>query len=111
MTYTNAEREWMPDGVTELPWEWWTSNSFRRLSGADGKDGGVAFAFNNPADKHPDICINEQDARYIVTCANEMPRVLALLARYRNETPLGHQPHMIAHEVDALLADLREKLK
>lgn len=26
-----------------------------------------------------------------------------LLARYRNETPLGHQPHMIAHEVDKAL--------
>ena len=28
----------------------------------------------------------------------------ALLRRYRNETPLGHQPHMIAQEVDAALA-------
>lgn len=26
-----------------------------------------------------------------------------LLRRYRTETPLGHQPHMIAHEVDAIL--------
>lgn len=26
-----------------------------------------------------------------------------LLRRYRNETPLGNQPHMIAHKVDALL--------
>ena len=24
-----------------------------------------------------------------------------------NETPLGHQPHMIAHEVDAALAAAR----
>lgn len=27
-----------------------------------------------------------------------------LLMRYRNETPLGHQPHMIANEVDEALA-------
>lgn len=27
----------------------------------------------------------------------------ALLVRYRTETPLGHQPHMIAHVVDELL--------
>lgn len=27
-----------------------------------------------------------------------------LLIRYRNETPIGHQPHMIAHEVDNALA-------
>ena len=26
-----------------------------------------------------------------------------LLSRYRKETPLGNQPHMIAEEVDALL--------
>ena len=31
---------------------------------------------------------------------------VALLRRYRNETPLGHQPHMIAHEADATLAAL-----
>jgi len=28
----------------------------------------------------------------------------ALLKRYRTETPLGHQPHMIAHKVDEILA-------
>ena len=28
----------------------------------------------------------------------------SLLARYRDETPLGHQPHMIAHQVDVALA-------
>ena len=26
-----------------------------------------------------------------------------MLIRYRNEVPLGHQPHMIAHEVDAAM--------
>jgi len=30
-------------------------------------------------------------------------RLKALLMRYRTETPLGHQPHMIAHAVDATL--------
>ena len=29
---------------------------------------------------------------------------LRLLKRYRTETPLGHQPHMIAHEADAAIA-------
>lgn len=33
----------------------------------------------------------------------EIERLRALLARYREETPLGHQPHMIAHEVDKAL--------
>lgn len=34
---------------------------------------------------------------------DENDTLRALLTRYRNETPLGHQPHMIAHEVDAAL--------
>ena len=34
----------------------------------------------------------------------ENARLRGLLRRYRAETPLGHQPHMIAHEVDAALA-------
>lgn len=33
----------------------------------------------------------------------EIKRLRALLARYRDETPLGNQPHMIADEVDAAL--------
>lgn len=32
-------------------------------------------------------------------------RLAEALRRYRNEVPLGHQPHMLAHEVDALLRD------
>jgi hypothetical protein len=35
--------------------------------------------------------------------ASEIDRLLALLRRYRTETPLGHQPRMIAHEVDEVL--------
>lgn len=34
----------------------------------------------------------------------EVQRLTAFLRRYRDEVPLGHQPHMIAHEVDAALA-------
>ena len=30
--------------------------------------------------------------------------LLALVKRYRTETPIGHQPHMIAHEADAAIA-------
>lgn len=38
----------------------------------------------------------------------ELVRLRSLLARYRNETPLGHQPHMIAEEVDAALTQPTE---
>ena len=33
------------------------------------------------------------------------------LKRYRNETPLGNQPHMIAHEVDSFLSTIKESEK
>lgn len=36
--------------------------------------------------------------------AEQRAELLTLLKRYRNEVPLGNQPHMIAHVVDALLA-------
>lgn len=39
----------------------------------------------------------------------ENKRLRALLRRYRTETPLGHQPHMIAHEVDEALALYEQK--
>ena len=36
---------------------------------------------------------------------------LALLHRYRTETPLGHQPHMIANLADEAIAKLDEILE
>ena len=44
--------------------------------------------------------MNEANARLIAAA----PELLALVKRYRAETPLGHQPHMIAHEADAVIA-------
>lgn len=34
-----------------------------------------------------------------------------IITRYRSETPLGNQPHMIADKADRLLAKLREQEK
>ncbi|ANN66435.1 hypothetical protein [Bordetella bronchialis] len=36
-------------------WEWWTSNSYRRLTFKRGRDGGALHAFKNPADGWPDV--------------------------------------------------------
>lgn len=41
----------------------------------------------------------------MVAAADENARLKSLLRRYRCETPLGHQPHMIAAEVDAALKE------
>ena len=48
--------------------------------------------------------IEPEHAAHIVRCVNSHDALVALLTRYRNETPIGHQPHMIAHEVDEALA-------
>ena len=37
----------------------------------------------------------------------EAAALRVLLLRYRNEVPLGHQPHMIAHLVDAAIDQAR----
>ena len=34
---------------------------------------------------------------------SQLTEAVRLLRRYRTETPLGHQPHMIAGDVDAVL--------
>lgn len=54
-----------------------------------------------------------EQAKRIAALEAENEKLRALLARYRNETPLGHQPHMIAHEVDEALreAGIGEEVK
>lgn len=43
------------------------------------------------------------DADELARLRTENTDLRRLLARYRDETPLGHQPHMIAHEADEAL--------
>lgn len=43
------------------------------------------------------------DADELVRLRTENAALRQLLARYRDETPLGHQPHMIAHQADEAL--------
>lgn len=46
---------------------------------------------------------------YLEPQADRAERLAEALRRYRNDVPLGHQPHMLAHEVDALLRDREER--
>lgn len=44
------------------------------------------------------------ETSFVIDCLRAKNRELKrLLARYRDETPIGHQPHMIAHLVDEAL--------
>lgn len=59
------------------------------------------------------FCTAEGDAYYLgrkhsdEKLQKENGELRRLLERYRDETPLGHQPYMIAHLVDKILG--REK--
>lgn len=55
----------------------------------------------------PDVDLDLCDVCYWRKRAEAVPTLERLLLRYRTETPLGHQPHMIAQEVDEFLG--REK--
>lgn len=56
------------------------------------------------AAKAEQVALKDTFRKQIGVVEAERDRLRALLRRYRTETPLGHQPHMIAHEVDAALA-------
>ena len=51
--------------ATPGPWEWWTSNSWRRLSARGGRDGGVLLPVVQRSDGHPDIHGLEADKALI----------------------------------------------
>lgn len=46
-----------------------------------------------------------------VTLEAKMAKAGGLLRDYRHKTPLGHQPHMIAHQVDDFLAEIQTETK
>lgn len=43
------------------------------------------------------------DADQLARLRSENAELLKLLARYRDETPIGNQPNMIAHQADEAL--------
>ena len=50
--------------------------------------------------KRKDECSNGWDAALA-----QRDKAIAFLHVYRNDTPLGNQPHMLAHEVDQFLKE------
>lgn len=62
-------REALPKGSESVEWEWWTSNSFRRLSVRGSTvDGGVMYAYV-AHDGQPDISIRQSDMALIAACS------------------------------------------
>ena len=67
---------------TPGPWEWWTSNSWRRLRSnpANGRDLGVVTPFVTP-DRHADLEVSPADMALIAAA----PELLALAHQYASE--------------------------
>ena len=69
---------------TPGPWEWWTSNSFRRLSSAvTRRDGDVLCAVVQRSDGHPDVLLRNggwdgPDGR-LIAAAPELAKALEML--------------------------------
>ena len=74
---------------TPGPWEWWTSNSFLRLSSkATGKDGGVIDS-TVMRDGHPTLIVKKEDMA-LIAAAPELPEALQLMLE-SHALPVWHQ--------------------
>ena len=67
----------LAQAATLGPWEWWTSNSVLRLTGADGRDGGVLYAYARAHAGHADVQCSAEDQAFIA--AANPAAILALL--------------------------------
>lgn len=79
-------KDWTPErheackarekAATKGPWEWWTSNSHRRLTAEDRQDGGVAYG-TSQRDGCGDIVIGEADMAFTEHAREDVPDMLA----------------------------------
>lgn len=82
----------------------WLRSAIGNLLAVINRDGGQSQS----GDVMADLLTGE---KIVVSMLSEIERLRACLRRYRTETPLGHQPHMIAHEADELLSPQRTEEK
>lgn len=77
-----GERKLVAEALAMLPvgpWAVASSNSFRRINGPDGKDGGVLHAYAQRGDGHPDLSMSEAHLWALCRVVNAMPRLLVAL--------------------------------
>jgi hypothetical protein len=87
--------------ATPGPWNWWTSNSVLRLTGADDRDGGVLHAYARGS--YGDISCSEVNQAFIA--ATNPASVLELIAEVER-LRAGQRPK--DHNVRQLVNDLRD---
>lgn len=87
--------------ATPGPWEWWTSNSCKRLTGRDGRDGGVISAVMHA--RWPDIQVSQENAAFIAAAYPAV--VLKLIAEIeRLQTEQSKAPAMDIERMKEALA-------
>lgn len=81
---------------TPGPWEWWTSNSFLRLSSkATGKDGGVIDS-TVMRDGHPTLLVKKEDMALIAAA----PELLEALQDFMAES--SGKPKSCGHDFECI---------
>ena len=66
---------------TPGPWEWWTSNSWKRLyTNVDGRHFKVLVPFTNRHDNHPDLDVSEEDMALIAAAPELLAKCKELLS-------------------------------
>lgn len=63
--------------LPEGPWEVWSSCSFRRITGPDGKDGGVLSGEVQRSDGHPDLSMSERQLQALCDLRNGVRALLS----------------------------------
>lgn len=84
------------------PWELWTSCSFRRITGPDGKEGGVLHAYNQRSDNHPDLSMPEDQLQELVALRNALPAIRVALA--------ASQPPAVQGWVDVTVQEVEAEI-
>ncbi|WP_368526235.1 hypothetical protein [Enterobacter asburiae] len=70
---------------TPGPWQWWTSNSFLRLSSqATGKDGGVIDSYVM-RDGHPSLRVSKEDMALIAAAPDLIEALQELVFLYEHD--------------------------
>ncbi|EOC5807417.1 hypothetical protein ACI49Z_003440 [Cronobacter turicensis] len=81
----------MKGNFTPGPWEWWTSNSFLRLSSqATGKDGGVIDSYAM-SDGHTSLSVSKADMA-LIAAAPDLLEALQLSVKAMQEGRLVSYP-------------------
>lgn len=93
---------------TPGPWEWWTSNSWRRLRSnpSNGRDVGVCVPFV-ARDGHPDLEVSAADMALIAAAPGMLDALRAVAAEVSpHQRPHSTDSYLPQHIVDLITASI-----